>query len=98
MSTNASPTASKLLHGRSPHVLANGQEPGVVAIRLRDDCNNPVAGRTVVLIADREDVTIEQPGPTDQNGLALGYIRTSVPGPVIVNGIIQPLPEPEATP
>lgn len=95
MSTNASPTASKLLHGRSPHVIANGQDPGVVAIRLRDDCNNPIAGRTVVLIANREDVTIEQPGPTDNAGLAIGYVRTATPGPVVIHGIIQPITPPE---
>ena len=50
-------------------------------------------GRTVVLTADREDVVIEQPGPTDEEGAAFGYVRTIVPGPVIISGTILPLEE-----
>lgn len=91
MNTNASPHTSKLLYGRRPKIAANGEEAGVVTIRLRDDHNRPVEGRTVVLTADREDVTIEQPGPTNAEGLAIGYVRTTTPGVVVVRGTIQPL-------
>lgn len=93
MNTNASPRTSKLLYGTKPQVPANGQDAGVVKIRLRDDKDRPVQGRTVVLSADREDVTIEQPGPTDEAGAAFGYVRTTVPGPVVVFGTILPLEE-----
>lgn len=93
MSLKASPNTSKLLYGTSPHVRADGEEAGVVTVRLRDDCNRPVAGRTVVLAANRNDVTIQQPGPTNAEGLAVGYVRTNVPGPVSITGTIQPLSE-----
>lgn len=97
MNTNASPHNSKLLYGAKPQIPANGQDPGIVKIRLRDDRGRPVAGRTVVLTADRDDVTIEQPGPTDAAGAAFGYVRTTVPGPVVVSGTILPLTEEDTT-
>jgi ribosomal protein S12 methylthiotransferase accessory factor YcaO len=93
MSLKASPHTSKLLYGTRPHIPANGADAGVVAIRLRDDCNRPIAGRVVLLSADRDDVTIQQPGPTNAEGLAFGYVRTAVPGQVTITGAIQPLTE-----
>jgi hypothetical protein len=96
MNTNASPLKSKLLYGAKPQVPANGQDPGIVKIRLRDDRGRPVTGRTVLLTADRDNVTIEQPGPTDAEGAAFGYVRTTVPGPVVVSGTILPLTEEES--
>jgi hypothetical protein len=91
MSLKASPNTSKLLYGTKPQIRADGDDAGVVTVRLRDDCHRPVAGRVVVLTADRGDVTIQQPGPTNAEGLALGYVRSSVPGPVNITGTIQPL-------
>jgi hypothetical protein len=93
MNTNASPHTSKLLYGAKPQIPATGTDAGIVKIRLRDDQDRPVQGRTVVLTADREDVVIEQPGPTDEEGAAFGYVRTIVPGPVIISGTILPLEE-----
>lgn len=94
MNTNASPHTSRLLYGTRPLIAANGEDVGVVTVRLRDDKNRPVQGRTVVLTADRDDVVITQPGPSDSEGLAIGYVRSTVPGPVVVRGTIQPLEEP----
>jgi hypothetical protein len=94
MNTNASPHTSRLLYGTRPLVAANGTDAGVVTVRLRDDQNRPVQGRTVILTADREDVVITQPAPTDEDGWAIGYVRTNVPGPVVIHGAIQPLQEP----
>lgn len=93
MSNKASPNTSKLLYGTKPQVRANGEDAGVVTVRLRDDCNQPVSGRIVLLSADRNDVEIEQPGPTNAEGLAIGYVRSNVPGPVNITGTIQPLTE-----
>jgi ribosomal protein S12 methylthiotransferase accessory factor YcaO len=93
MSLKASPHTSKLLYGTKPQIRADGTEAGVVTVRLRDDCNQPVAGRLVVLTANRNDVTIQQPGPTNEEGLAVGYVRTSVPGTVVITGTIQPITE-----
>ena len=93
MSLKASPHTSRLLYGTKPHIPANGDDAGMVTVRLRDDCNRPVAGRTVILSADRPDVTIQQPGPTNAEGLAFGYVRTAVPGQVVITGAIQPITE-----
>jgi hypothetical protein len=86
-----SPAHSKLLYGAQPHVLANGVQQGIVKIRLRDDHDQPVAGRQVELIADRANVAIEQPGLTDANGTALAYVTSTVPGPVNISGRVVPV-------
>jgi hypothetical protein len=77
-----SPTHSKLLYGSKPQVLADGTQAAVVKIRLRDDCDRPVAGRQVEILADNPSAQITQPGPTDNEGLALAYVRSTTPGPV----------------
>lgn len=77
-----SPEHSKLLYGSKPQVLADGSSAAVVKIRLRDDCDRPVAGRQVEIIADVETAQITQPGPTDNEGLALAYVRSTTQGPV----------------
>lgn len=93
MSLPANPHNSKLLYGTKPQIKANGQDAGLVTVRLRDACQRPVSGQTVVLVTDSPDVTIEQPSPTNAEGLAFGFVRSSTPGPVVVRGIIQPLTE-----
>lgn len=94
MNTNASPHTSRLLYGTRPLIAANGEDAGVVTVRVRDDQNRPVQSRTVILTADRDDVVITQPGPTNAEGLAIGFVRSTVPGPVVIRGTIQPLEEP----
>jgi hypothetical protein len=86
-----SPEHSKLLYGARPHVVADGAQQGVVKIRLRDNNDNPVAGRQVELTADRETVVIVQPGLTDANGAALAYVTSTVPGPVNISGRVIPV-------
>jgi hypothetical protein len=85
---------SRLLYGTQPHVPADGVQQGVVKIRLRDDRDQPVAGRQVELLADRAGVTIVQPGLTDANGAALAYITSDVPGPVNISGRVVPVTPP----
>jgi hypothetical protein len=85
-----SPEHSKLLYGSKPQVLADGTKAAVVKIRLRDACNKPVAGRQVEITADVETAQITQPGPTDDEGLALAYVRSTTPGPVNITGHVLP--------
>lgn len=89
-----SPENSKLLYGTRPHIVADGVQQGVVKIRLRDDNEQPVAGRQVELTANREDVTIVQPGLTDADGAALAYVTSAVAGPVSISGRVVPVATP----
>jgi hypothetical protein len=84
------PNHSRLLFGTRPRALADGTTPIVVKVRLRDSRDRPVTGRQVELMADRAGVTIAQPDPTDANGLALGYVRATTPGPVNITGVVLP--------
>jgi hypothetical protein len=84
------PNHSRLLFGTRPRALADGTTPIVVKVRLRDSRDRPVAGRQVELMADRAGVTIAQPDLTDANGLALGYVRATTPGPVNITGVVFP--------
>jgi hypothetical protein len=88
--TNASPLHSKLLYGAKPLVAADGVQKAVVKVRLRDCDDNPVVGRQTQLVASRNDVVIDQPGLTDANGLALGYVSTTTPGPVNITAQVLP--------
>jgi hypothetical protein len=85
------PNHSRLLFGTKPRALADGDTAIVVKVRLRDSHDRPVTNRQVELMADRDGVTIEQPDPTDENGLALGYVRATTPGPVNITGVVLPL-------
>jgi hypothetical protein len=86
-----SPERSKLLHGAKPHVLADGTHAAVIKIRLRDPWDRPVAGRQAEIIADVNTVQITQPGITDDEGLALAYVRSTTPGPVNITARVLPL-------
>lgn len=87
------PAQSKLLFGNDHQAVADGEAAVVVKVRLRDSLGRPVAGRLVELMADRNGVEIEQPGPTDAKGLALGYVRATAAGPVNISGAVLPLEE-----
>lgn len=87
------PTQSKLLYGNRHQALSDGVEAAAVKVRLKDSLGRPVVGRLVELYADRSGVTIEQPGPTDARGKALGYVRATTPGPVTITGVVLPLEE-----
>ncbi len=81
---------SKILYGTNPHVAADGVQSAIIKVRLRDYDDKPVAGRQAEILADREDVQIDQPGPTDEEGLALAYVRTTTPGPVVITARVLP--------
>lgn len=85
------PAQSKLLFGNKHQALADGAEEVAVKVRLRDSLGRPVSGRYVELVADRSGVMIDQPGPTDATGKALGYVRATTAGPVRITGVVLPL-------
>lgn len=79
-----SPTNSKLFHGNRPFVLANGKDAAAIKIRLRDDEDAPIAWRQVELVADGQNVIVAQPGLTQADGTAVGYISATTPGVITV--------------
>jgi hypothetical protein len=85
------PANSKVLYGARPEVLADGTHAGVVKVRLRDDQNNPVSGRRVELHANPTTATITQPGLTNAEGTAVGYVRSDVTGPVTISARVIPV-------
>ena len=89
--SGVSQTHSSLLYGASPVVPADGTHQAVIKIKLRDDYDRPVAGRQTEILADSADVTIVQPDPTDENGMALAYVSSATPGPVTISARVFPL-------
>lgn len=91
--TIVSPRNSKLLYGTRPHAVADGVAAIAVKVKLLDSTDRPVAGVQVELYADRDGVTIEQPGLTDAAGIAIGLVRASTPGPVEISCAVVPSDE-----
>lgn len=85
------PSRSKLLFGNKHRAVADGVTAIAVKVRLLDSLDRPVPDRTVELAADRAGIEITQPGPTDANGRALGYVRATTPGPVNISGTVLPI-------
>lgn len=85
-----SPENSKILYATKPHVAADGVAAAAIRVRLRDHNDLPVAGRQVELLATSGTATITQPGITDINGAALGYVRSTTPGQVTIAGRVLP--------
>lgn len=88
--SNLSPENSGIFYGTKPHVAADGVQKATIKVRLRDYQNQPIAGRQAEILTDSEDVVIEQPGPTDANGLATATISTTTPGQVNVTARVLP--------
>ena len=88
---NVSPTNSKILYGTRSTAKNDGEDSIIVCVRLRDHDNNPVPGRVVELIADKPEAIITQPAtPTDATGLAIGSVRSTEAGAVIVTARVYP--------
>lgn len=90
--TYVSPENSRLLYGNGSNIIADGTHTAVVKIRLRDYRDMPVPNMQVVLTASRTNgVTIQQPGLTDADGLALAYVTATTDGPVSLSAqVLQP--------
>lgn len=88
---NLSPENSGIFYGTKPHVAADGIQKATIKVRLRDYQNRPVVGRQAEIMADGEDVVIEQPGPTNEDGLATAFLSKPTPGVINVTARILPV-------
>lgn len=87
---NVSPSNSKITYGNRSTAKSDGTDAVIVKVRLRDYDNQPVPGRAVQLFTSTPGVIITQPPVTDSEGLAIGYVRSNAPGPVIVGARVFP--------
>jgi hypothetical protein len=79
-----SPTLSRIFYGNRPLVLANGIDGSSIKVRIKDTDGNPVEGKQAELVTDRGEVELVQPGLTNNEGLAVGYIKTTTAGAVTI--------------
>jgi hypothetical protein len=69
-------------------MLADGKTAADVIVLVRDRFGNPVTNAQVTLISSRED-SIEQPGPSNQQGVAVGRIRSTKPGMSDITAVVE---------
>lgn len=77
-----SPTLSRVFYGNRPLVLANGIDGASVKIRVKDTEDQPMYGMQAEIIASREGVEVVQPSLTNNEGLSVGYVKSTSNGPV----------------
>lgn len=77
-----SPTLSRIFYGNRPLILANGLDGASVKVRVKDTAGNPMDGMQAEIVASREGVEVVQPGLTNNEGLAVGYVKSTTTGPV----------------
>jgi hypothetical protein len=69
-------------------VLADGKTAADIIVLVRDRFGNPVTNAQVTLISNRED-GIEQPGPSNQQGVAIGRIRSTKAGLSDITAVVE---------
>jgi hypothetical protein len=67
---------------------ADGKTTATIVVQVRDQFGNAVTGARVTLISSRED-RIEQPGPSNAQGVAVGRIRSSKSGLSEISAVIE---------
>jgi hypothetical protein len=72
-------------------VPADGKTSADVIIHVQDRYGNPITQAQVTLISNRED-QIDQPAPTNQDGVAFGRIRSVRPGQSEIRAVIESKP------
>lgn len=60
-------------------IPADGKTSADIIVHVQDRFGNPIMDASVFLVSSRDDV-IEQPVPTNQHGIAMGHIRSIIPG------------------
>jgi len=78
---------SRLMSSRTT-VLADGKTAADIIVLVRDRFGNPVSNAQVTLISSRED-GIEQPGPSNQQGVAIGHVRSTTPGMSDITAVME---------
>lgn len=77
-----SPTLSRIFYGNRPLILANGLDGAAIKVRVKDTEDVAMEGMQTEIVADREGIVIVQPTLTNNEGLAVGYIKSTTIGPV----------------
>jgi plastocyanin len=70
------------------NLLADGETAADIIILVRDHYGNPVPEAQVTLVSSRGD-DIDQPPPSNQQGVAVGRIRSSKPGQSEINAVVE---------
>jgi hypothetical protein len=78
---------SRLMSSRTT-VLADGKTTADIIVLVRDRFGNPVSNAQVTLISSRED-GIEQPGPSNQQGVAIGHVRSTTSGMSDITAVME---------
>jgi hypothetical protein len=69
-------------------VPADGKTPADIIVRVQDRYGNPINNARVTLLSTRDD-QIDQPIPTNVNGMAFGHIRSLKPGRSELRAVIE---------
>ncbi|GIX47511.1 MAG: hypothetical protein KatS3mg131_1722 [Candidatus Tectimicrobiota bacterium] len=77
---------SRLMASRV-QLLADGKTAADIIVLVRDRHGNPVAKAQVTLVSSRGD-DIEQPAPSNEQGIAIGRIRSRTPGISEISAVI----------
>jgi len=67
---------------------ADGKTSADIIVHVQDRFGNPVMDAKVFLVSSRDDI-IEQPVPTNQHGIALGHIRSKLPGTSEIIAVVE---------
>ncbi len=69
-------------------IPADGKTSADIIIHVQDRFGNPIMDANVFLVSSRDDV-IEQPVPTNQHGIAMGHIRSKIPGASEIIAVVE---------
>lgn len=85
--TIVTPASAPLIATTAP-VPADGETSADIIVHVQDRFGNPVMDAQVFLVSSRDDI-IEQPVPTNQHGIALGHIRSKIPGTSEIIAVVE---------
>lgn len=71
-----------------PTLPADGTAFSEVIVEVRDKYENPVPDIEVTLVSSRQADGMVQPGPTGENGVSRGRIRSDTPGQSVIRAVI----------
>jgi hypothetical protein len=69
-------------------VPADGKTTANIVVLVRDQFGNAVTGARVTLISSRQD-RVEQPGPSNEQGIAIGRIHSTIPGLSEISAVVE---------
>jgi hypothetical protein len=69
-------------------VPADGKTTANIVVQVRDQFGNAITGARVTLISSRHD-QVEQPGPSNEQGIAIGRIHSTTPGLSEINAVVE---------